>query len=157
MMRWLERFSAREQVSLLVLAIALVLYLIYMLLWQPLQSRREQMFERNTATAVSLQRVDAMVSEILALREGDRARPSRRNLTSVVNQTTAAAGLAVSRLQPNSRGEIQVRFEGADFSALVGWLHEIEYGQSLLVREVSMTQTGSAGRVDATVLLGQGE
>lgn len=157
MRQWFERFNAREQLSLLALAVALALYALYMLLWSPLESRREAMQARNQAVAVSVQRVDAMVSEVLALRESGGAANTRRNLTSVVNRTTGAAGLAVSRLQPNSRGEIQVRFEGADFGALMAWLHEVEYGQALLVREVSITQAGRAGRVNATVRLGQGE
>ncbi|TXS96279.1 type II secretion system protein M [Parahaliea maris] len=157
MSQWFDRFNMREQISLLALALALLLYLAYMLLWRPLDVQREDMLARNAATAVSLQRVDGMVSEILALRESEGGATRRRNLTTVVNQTTAAAGLAVSRLQPNSRGEIQVRLEGVEFGALAGWLYEVEYGQSLLVREVSMTQSGSAGRVDATVRLGQSE
>ncbi|GAB3287066.1 type II secretion system protein GspM [Parahaliea aestuarii] len=157
MNQWFARFSAREQLSLLVMAIALLLYLAFMLLWKPLDARRDDMQARNAATAASLQRVDTMVSEILALREGGDGAPQRRNLTSLVNQTTAAAGLAVSRLQPNSRGEIQVRFEGVEYAALAGWLYEVEFGQALLVRELSLTQSGSAGRIDATVRLGQGE
>lgn len=157
MSEWFDRFNLREQISLLALGLALLLYLAYMLLWKPLDAQREDMLARNAATAVSLQRVDGMVSEILALRESDGGATRRRNLTTVVNQTTAAAGLAVSRLQPNSRGEIQVRLEGVEFGALAGWLYEVEYGQALLVREVSMTQAGSAGRVDATVRLGQSE
>lgn len=157
MSQWFERFNVREQLSLLALATALLLYLAYMLLWKPLDVQREDMQLRNAATAVSLQRVDGMVSEILALRENEGGNTQRRNLATVVNQTTAASGLAVSRLQPNSRGEIQVRLEGVEFGALAGWLYEIEYGQALIVREVSLTQSGSAGRVDATVRLGQGE
>lgn len=157
MNQWFERFNVREQLSLLALAIALLLYLAYMLLWKPLDVQREDMQARNAATAVSLQRVDGMVSEILALRANEGGSSQRRNLATVVNQTTAEAGLAVSRLQPNSRGEIQVRLEGVEFGALAGWLYEVEYSQALIVREVSLTQSGSAGRVDATVRLGQGE
>jgi len=63
--------------------------------------------------------------------------------------------LQVSRLQPNSRGEIQVRLENAAFDDLLQWLHQMEYREGLLVREVSVTQTGAVGRVNATVLIGQ--
>lgn len=156
-MHWFDRFNTREQLSLLALGIALALYLLYMLAWGPLDRARDEMKARNESVALSLGRVDAMVSEVLALRESGESGNSRRNLTSLVNQTTAAAGLAVSRLQPNSRGEIQVRLEGVDFSQLMGWLYEVEYGQALLVREVSITQSGTVGRVNATIRLGQGE
>ncbi len=157
MKAWLERFNTREQLSLLALAIVVPLYLMYMLLWSPLQAKRVDMAARNVATASSLTRVDALVSELLTLRESGGDQRVRRNLASIVNQTTATAGLAVSRLQPNSRGEIQVRLEDADFAKVMAWLYEVEYGQSLLVREVSVTQSGAAGRVNATIRLGQGE
>jgi len=157
MKQWFERFNSREQLSLLVLAIVLAVYFLYLLVWSPLAGKRDQVHALNASVAVSLQRVDAMVSEIIQLRQTGGGSNNRRNLTSVVNQTTSAAGLAVSRLQPNSRGEIQVRLEGASFAALMGWLYDIEYAQSLLVREVSITQTGTGGQVNATVRIGQGE
>jgi general secretion pathway protein M len=159
MRQWFERFNSREQLSLLLLAVALGLYLLYVLLWSPLSHKRDEMRARNEGMSLSLYRVDAMVSEILALRESGTAggAQAQRNLTSLVNRSTADAGLAVSRLQPNSRGEIQVRLEGVPFDKLMAWLYEMEIGQSLAVREVSITQAGSAGRVNASVRLGQGE
>ncbi len=157
MKNWLARFNTREQLSLLALAIAVPLYLLYMLAWSPLVSKRDDMALRNTATAESLARVDALVSQLFTLRQYGGAQRARRNMASVVNQTSAAAGLSVSRLQPNARGDIQVRFESADYSQLMAWLYEVEYGQGLIVREVSVSQTGAAGRVNASIRLGQGE
>ena len=151
-----QTFSTRDQASLLVLAAVLLVYLVYMLVWSPLSSLRDDMARRNVATAESLQRVDAMVSEIIELRDSGAAANNQRNLTSLVNRATTRLGLPVSRLQPNSRGEIQVRLEGAAFDNLLTWLHELEYREGLLVLEASISQAGSAGRVNATVRVGQG-
>ena len=151
-----QTFSTRDQASLLVLAAVLLVYLVYMLVWSPLSSLRDDMARRNVATAESLQRVDAMVSEIIELRDSGAAANNQRNLTSLVNRATTRLGLPVSRLQPNSRGEIQVRLEGAAFDNLLIWLHELEYREGLLVLEASISQAGSAGRVNATVRVGQG-
>ena len=151
-----QTFSTRDQASLLVLAAVLLVYLVYMLVWSPLSSLRDDMARRNVATAESLQRVDAMVSEIIELRDSGAAANTQRNLTSLVNRATTRLGLPVSRLQPNRRGEIQVRLEGAAFDNLLTWLHELEYREGLLVLEASISQAGSAGRVNATVRVGQG-
>ena len=157
MRSWFSQFNQREQLSLLLLAAALLAYLLYMLAWSPLVERREQLDAQNRGVAASLQRVDAMVSEVLHLRSGEGVgnAGSRRNITSLINQSTARMQLAVTRLQPNSRGEIQVRFEAAAFDDLLQWLHEMESMEGLLVRELSITQAGSAGRVNATVRLAQ--
>lgn len=155
-MQYLERFNQREQVALLALALVVPLYLFYVLLWSPLQDSREQLQLQNQAEAEKLQRVDTMVAQYLQLQASGQSGKTRRNLTTLINTSTAALGLSVSRLQPNSRGDIQVRFENASFDDLMTWLHRMEYGESLSVGEVSVTPAGSAGRVNATVRLDQG-
>ena len=152
---WFVQLNQREQLSVLVLAAALGLYLLYMLLWLPLDDRREQLAQQNEGIAGSLQRVDAMVSEIIRLREGGGASASRRNLTSLVNQSTGRHGLQVSRLQPNSRGDIQVRLENAVFDDVVAWLDEVENREGLLVTEIAITRSGNVGRVNATIRISQ--
>lgn len=153
---WFAGLNQREQLSVLVLAVALGLYLLYMLAWVPLADRREQLEQQNRGIANSLQRVDAMVSEVMRLRdEGGGARSSQRNLTALVNQSTSRRGLEVSRLQPNARGDIQVRLEGVVFDDLVGWLDEIENREGLLVTEVAITQGGAPGRVNASIRISQ--
>jgi type II secretory pathway component PulM len=96
-----------------------------------------------------------MVSEITRLRAGGVASTAQRNLTALVNQSTNRYGLQVSRLQPNSRGDIQVRLENAVFDDLVAWLDEIENREGLLVTEVAITRTGSSGRVNASIRIAQ--
>lgn len=152
---WFTGLNQREQLSLLVMGLAVGLYLLYMLALAPMQDKREQLALQNSGVATSLQQVDAMVSEILMLRDGGVQTGSSRNLTSVINKSTASLDLQVSRLQPNSRGEIQVRFENASFDDLLAWLYQIEYPEGLLVREVSITQAGVGGRVNATVRIAQ--
>ena len=155
MKEWFAQLNQREQVSLLVLALALALYLLYMFVWSPLDARREQLALQNTAIAESQVRVDAMVSQLLQLREGGAKTGVQRNLTSVINESTGRFQLPVMRLQPNSRGEIQVRVENASFDDVLKWLHEMEYGKGLLVREASVTPANSAGRVNVTVRIAE--
>lgn len=155
MKAWFLQFNQREQLSLLALALALGLYLLYQLVWSPLDERRDQLALQNRGVAESLQRVDVMVSEVVQLRDSDTRATTRRNLTSLVNQSTSRWELQVNRLQPNSSGELQVRLESAAFDDLLAWLHDLEYREGLLVREVSITQSGAVGRVNATVRVAQ--
>lgn len=154
---WFEQLNQREQLSVLVLGMVLVLYLLIMLIWSPLDEMRDDMARQNRGVAGSLKRVDAMASEVMSLRQNGNAKAPRRNLTALINRTTAEHKLEVSRLQPNSRGEIQVRLEGAAFDDLLAWFHQLEYDLSLLLREISITQSGTSGRVNATVRVGQAD
>lgn len=155
MKEWFAGLNQREQLSLVVLGFALLLFLLYQLAWAPLADGRAQLAQQNESVAQSLQRVDAMVSEIMALRAGGGSSAANRNLTALVNQSTGRHGLQVSRLQPNSRGDIQVRLENAAFDDLLAWLDEVENREGLLVTEVAITPTGTTGRVNATVRIAQ--
>ncbi len=155
MKEWFAQLNQREQMSLLVMGVALALYLLYMFVWSPLNVHRAQLALQNTAIAESQVRVDAMVSQLLQLREGGVQTGAKRNLTSVINESTSRLRLPVIRLQPNSRGEIQVRVENASFDVVLKWLHEIEYSEGLLVHEVSLTQANGPGLVNITVRIGE--
>jgi type II secretory pathway component PulM len=155
MKEWFADLEQREQASLLVLGVVILLYLFYILAWTPLDNRREELKVQNGAIAESRGRVDAMVSQLLELRKGGPNQGRQRNLTSEINESTGRFQLPVTRLQPNSRGEIQVRLENAPFDKVLQWLHEMEFGKGLLVREVSLTQTGTDGRVNVTVRVAQ--
>jgi general secretion pathway protein M len=153
---WFSRYSPREQLSLLLMAAAIACYALYFVAWAPVAAMRDDMARRNNDAVKVLQRVDAMVSEVLLLRSTGSGVAAKRNLTSLINRSTGRFQLSVTRLQPNSRGEIQVRLEQAAFNDLLLWLHDIEYSQGLLVHEVSITQAGSPGAVNASVRIGQG-
>lgn len=155
MREWFTALNQREQMSVMALAVAVVLYVLFQFVWSPLAQKRDSLSVQNVAVAESLVRVDAMVSELQQLKESGASVGNKRNLTSLINQSTGRLKLAVSRLQPNSRGEIQVRLENAAFDDVLKWLHEMEYREGLLVREVSVTQTGTTGRVNATVRMAQ--
>ena len=86
MKNWFSQFNQREQLSLLFLACALSLYVLYMLVWSPLASRRDQMAQQNQGVAASLQRVDAMVSEVMQLRDSGGSRSGSRKGSGTMGQ-----------------------------------------------------------------------
>ena len=89
------------------------------------------------------------------LREGGAASTAGRNLTALVNQSTSRHNLQVSRLQPNTRGDIQVRLENALFDDLLAWLDDVENREGLLVTEVAITPADSPGRVNVSIRIAQ--
>ena len=73
------------------------------------------------------------------------------NLTRTLNQASEANGLAVKRLQPNSRGEVQIRFEGVDFDGVLRFLQQVEGAADLTVLDASISSAGRSGGVNATL------
>ena len=156
MKQWFTGLTQREQLSLLIMGLAVALYLAFVIFIAPLSQARDRMVVQNRGVAESLQRVEVLVSQILHLRETGNGSSTNLNLTSLVNRSTSSYQLQVNRLQPNSRGELQVRLENAVFDDLIAWLYQVEYKEGLRVLETSITHAGTVGRVNATVRLAQG-
>ena len=156
MKQWFMGLTQREQLSLLIMGLAVALYLAFVIFIAPLSQARDRMVVQNRGVAESLQRVEVLVSQILHLRETGNGSSTNRNLTSLVNRSTSSYQLQVNLLQPNSRGELQLRLENAVFDDLIAWLYQVEYKEGLRVLETSITQAGTVGRVNATVRLAQG-
>jgi type II secretory pathway component PulM len=152
MKSWFERFSLREQLALLAMSALVLLYVVILFVVRPLGQARAEMAARNLATAEVLQRVDSVASQILALRsQGSEGPGASRNLSALLNERAEAFQLRISRVQPNSRGAVQLRFESAALDSLLRWLHDLETAQGLLIEELSLSQTSSAGVVSATL------
>ena len=73
------------------------------------------------------------------------------NLTRTLSQLSETLGLPVKRLQPNSRGEVQIRFEGIAFDGLLQFLEQIEGSSGLVVVDGSISSAGNNGGVNATL------
>ena len=154
MRQWFERLPARDQVAVLILVVFLAVFLLVKGIVLPLSQEQERLRLANHDVAAALSRVDAKASQLMALRTGESG--VQRNLSSLITAASEAQGLQVQRLQPNSRGEVQVRFEGVDFDRLLQWFDQIEYDDNLVVIDVALSQGGRLGGVNATVRVAQG-
>jgi type II secretory pathway component PulM len=153
MRQWFEQFTPREQLYLLAAAAAVTLYILLMMVWRPVAELRDDMAQRNEDTTVLLGRVRAMAGELQQLQSSSTA-PRDRNMAQLINSSTSELGVRPSRIQPNSRGETQIRFEDVEFTRLMRWLHRMESVEGIPVREVAINQGERGGVVKATVRLG---
>ncbi len=153
MKQWFEQLTAREQLYLLLCAAAVVLYLLFVGVWRPVNNLRDNMAGQNERVAQSLQRVQGMVGELRAFREAGGDRGSV-NLNQLINASTSKYAIAPTRIQPSSRGDTQVRFEDVKLDSFLRWLHQLEYEDDLAIRELSINQGERGGLVNASVRVG---
>jgi len=147
---WFNAQNQRDQLALMVLASAVVLYSLVYFVLMPASAARIQMAANNTAALAQLARVEAKVSQLLDLRARSES-GQNQNLSSTLSAAAQNAGLIVKRLQPNSRGEVQVRFESVEFDALLQWLQTIEGNEGLRIVDASVSDAGRSGGVNATL------
>jgi general secretion pathway protein M len=154
--QWFQQFNQREQALLLAAAGFIVLYLLLIAVWRPVSGMRDEMLQRNESIAAALGRVQLMAAELKQLQGGGGGKRANRNLNQLINNSTASYSLRPSRIQPNSRGELQIRFEDASFENLLRWLNQLEQEEGLLLVDVSLTQGERGGLVNANIRIGQG-
>ena len=147
---WFNAQNQRDQLALMVLMAAVVLYSLVSFVLMPASAARSQMAANNTAALAQLARVEAKVSQLLDLRARSES-GKNQNLSSTLSAAAQNAGLIVKRLQPNSRGEVQVRFESVEFDALLQWLQTIEGNEGLRIVDASVSDAGRSGGVNATL------
>jgi|TARA_E500000178_G_C16913753_1_gene703920 type II secretory pathway component PulM len=136
--------------AILLLTGFLLVFSVFQFALMPMSENRAQMALNNGAASAQLSRVEAKVSRLLSLRDAGST-GQNDNLSSTLSAAAQNAGLTVKRLQPNSRGEVQVRFEGADFDALLQWLQTVEGNEGLRIIDASVSDAGRSGGVNATL------
>ena len=142
--------TRREQIYVLVMVGAVGLWLLFTFALAPASAAREAMKGSNESAINLLARVDAKATELIRIRQ-EGSTQNNGSLVSAVSRSSELAGLPVRRLQPNSRGEVQVRYEAVDYDDLARWLYQVEMVEGLVVVEASITQAGRSGGVNASV------
>lgn len=142
--------TRREQIYVLVMVAAVGLWLLFTFALAPASAAREAMKASNESAIMLLARVDAKATELIRIRQ-EGSTQNNGSLVSAISRSSELAGLPVRRLQPNSRGEVQVRYEAVDYDDLARWLYQVEMVEGLVVVEASITQAGRSGGVNASV------
>ena len=147
---WFNGRPRREQLYLLSMILAVAAWVVVQLIILPASAARQQMALNNQRASEVLTRVDAKATRLVALRSAAES-SDRSSLTAAISRISKLEGLVVRRLQPNSRGEVQVRFEAVDYDALVKWLYRLEVTEGLLVIDAAVVRSSGVGGVNATI------
>lgn len=151
--RW-QQLNLRDRTMLIVLGVALVLYLLYQMAWRPLAEANERLRLQNAAAAQSLATVMQLAAEYGELRRNSAQNQSQgQNLAQVVDQTVAANNLHMSRFQPGSNGDVQVRLDNAPFDQVVRWLNQLESAHAVNIKEMAVAPGSASGLVNVSVRL----
>jgi general secretion pathway protein M len=150
-----RELNLRDQTMLLVLAVAVVVYLLFQIVWRPLAASNDSLARANTALRASVQHMSQLAAEFRQLQQAGAANTaaSGESLAQLLDRTVAAQGLKMSRFQPGSTGDVQVRFDNSAFDSVARWLHQLEAEQGVTVRDLSVTPGAAPGLVNVSVRL----
>lgn len=150
-----QQLSLRDQGMLALLAGVLALYVLYQVLLHPLAAANQRLEAQNAATQNSLAAVTQMAAELRALQQSNTASSAAQNenLTQLIDRTVAANNLRMSRFQPGSSGDVQVRLDNMAFDQVLRWLNELEAVQGVTIRELVVAPGSAPGLVNVSARL----
>lgn len=149
---FLNKYNRREQMLILGCGLVVALYLVWMVLFVPIQKKRDQLLAANVASTQTLGRVQIVAAQIQQARSAG-ANLNSENINGLIDSTLRANGLSLSGFQPGANGEVRVRLERAAYGPLMQWLYEIEVNQGLKVGDLSIAATNDPGQVTVTLRL----
>ncbi len=159
MKEWLDSLAYRERVMVLVCAVVVIIALLWLLVWKPLDSRhdalRSSVADWETGLA-QLQRV-AELQGSGSTGAGSVPQGVDQTPVIIVDTTLRARGLsgALRRSQPTTSTGIRVEFENVAFNSLVLWLGDLSarYGMDVQAGSLSVPPQAEPGRINATLTL----
>jgi general secretion pathway protein M len=161
MKEWWDGLAARERLMLAGGAVALVLVLLWALLWQPLVDRVGEMETEVAAQRENLRWMQNAAAELQQLR-GSGAQATAglagRSLLAVADQTARGAGLGngLKRIEPESGDAVRVRLEGVAFDDVVVWLDGLAREAGVLATSIAIERGSAPGQVNVRLTLAAG-
>jgi len=155
---WFEGLAERERLALMLGAVALVLVLFFVAVWQPVADRNRslaaELEERNhdlawmASAAVQIKALEGN-SETAQVDDG-------RTLIARVTSELRADKVEAGQIRPEGENRLRLTIEGVRFTALLPPLERLRNRYGVRVREAAVEPAATAGLVDARLVLERG-
>lgn len=156
---WFIGLALRERLLVSAAAVAVLIALLFLLIWEPLYDNVTRL--RNEVAATQQLIVDLTQARSLALSGNGgigAIQGQGRSLLSIIDQTGKENNLAaaITRMQPEGETVVRVWVEQADFAALLRWLGVLQTTYGISVTEAAIDREAEAGAVRARLGLVRG-
>ena len=156
---WFRNRSPLEQLTIGLGAGALVLVILWLLVWEPVSQERHKFQTKVEREQVVLLQLQQLASEADRLAEaGDTGNSEARgdqSLLSLADRTVRAAGLAgaLRRIEPEGENRVRLWLQQAPFDTMVSWLQSLAADYGIQVLSASINAGDSTGLVVADITL----
>lgn len=143
---WWQGLNLREQRLVIAMGSAFSLFLVYSLLWQPLNDNVVDTKKRLASRQALLIWVTDNTARYQNIQKSGDSKQSTASLSSIVNRTANGQQLTITRMQP--QGEtLQVWLDSAPFTQLLFWLEHLANNEGLQVQAIDLTRSDNEGEV----------
>lgn len=143
---WWQELNLREQRLVLVMGAAISFFLLYSLLWQPLNDSLTKTKKRLASRQALLTWVTDNTARYQSVKSTGGNKQSGGSLSSIINRTANQQQLAITRMQP--QGDVLlVWLDSAPFTQLLFWLEQLTNNEGLKVQAIDLAKGKNQGEV----------
>lgn len=146
MKAWFQQLNTREQRLVLAMAAAIMVFLIYSLIWQPLNNNLAKTEQKIARQQELLSWVQENTARYQQAKKFSGAKRGGASLSSIVNSTARKADIAITRMQPQG-DDIQVWIDEVSFKHLLQWLEGLSNRNGLTVKAIDLDRAEKPGVV----------
>ncbi len=143
---WWQGLNLREQRLVLVMGSTFSIFLLYSLLWQPLNENLANTKKKLASRQALLTWVTDNTTRYQSVKSTSGNQKSSGSLSSIINRTANQQQLTITRMQPQG-DNLQVWLDSAPFTQLLFWLEHLANNEGLQVQAIDLTKGDNQGEV----------
>jgi len=142
-----------EQKTLMLGAVVVSLFILYSLIYKPLDNSVVQLTESNAKNQELLVWMKQSVIQLKGKGAGSTTGSKRgsRSLNEVINTSAANAKISISRSQPRDNNQYQIWLDKVAFNNLVDWLQVLTRDFGIAVNSINLVKTDTDGLVRVSI------
>lgn len=159
--QWLETLEQRERYIVIGGAIAFIIMLFYLIIWDPIVSTHEQQQNQNIAQRQLHSWMKEAAGEIQQLKSSGGntlARSRDQSISSLADRSSITSGIKpyIDKIDQNKKG-VKVSLKSANFDKIINWLADLENKYAITASKIKIEKSKIEGAVDAQVTLERAE
>ncbi len=143
---WWQGLNQREQKLVLTMGSAITIFLLYGLVWQPLNENLTSTEKKLASRQALLTWVADNTARYQSVKLSGGKKTSSGSLSSIINRTANQQQLTITRMQPQG-DTLQVWLDSAAFTQLLFWLENLANNEGLRVQSIDITKGDKEGEV----------
>ncbi|MFO7788332.1 MAG: type II secretion system protein GspM [Halospina sp.] len=152
-----DHLSHRDRRALQIMVAALLVALLYLVLWRPIIEFRSEGYERMQQAREQVAWISSREQELERISEANEAGQGGSlgdaDLLKTVTDSADRSGLPLQRFEPSGDDAMRLWLEAVPFTDLTQWLGHLQNEYGLAVDQASLDRTDEPGLVDARLTL----
>ncbi|MCG7873493.1 MAG: type II secretion system protein M [Candidatus Thiodiazotropha lotti] len=156
---WLSK-TPQEHLAMIIGGTAVLLLLIYLIVWRPFQQSLEQkaLLVKSQESTLQWMKDNADLVRNMRNNQPGKGAASNEALLTLVDRTAKRVQLRqqIKRIKPQGDDAVQLWVEQASFDALIRWLGQMTQEHALNIESLNIDREDAPGLINARVVLQRG-